>query len=130
MSLDHDVFAQVIYPTDGTLMDNFMFIFLFGKWQKFGKMTKICFIRYRLHCCAASQNGSIIGCAVWDEGKTKHYFFVGDNRRADLPMSELCGFFAPSSAPVASCPWKPFLCFSLCANAANGNPQQSRGCIC
>lgn len=37
VSLDHDVFAQVNYLTDGTLMENFIFIFLFGKWQ----ITKI-----------------------------------------------------------------------------------------
>lgn len=31
VSLGHDVFAKVNYPTDGTLMESFIFIFLFGK---------------------------------------------------------------------------------------------------
>lgn len=98
VSVDHDVFVQVNYPTDGTLMKNFIFIFLVGKWR----ITKTCFMRYRLHCRGASQNGAIIWCAVWDGGKTKkkYSFFVGDNSRADLPMSDLCGFFASRWLPA------------------------------
>lgn len=107
---DHDVFAQVHYPTDGTLTEKFIFIFLFGKQL----ITKISVMRYRLHCCAASQNGGRISHAAWGGGKAKknYSFVIGDNGRADLLLSELAGFFAPSSAPVAACPWRP--CRDLC----------------
>lgn len=105
MTPDHDVFAQVHYPTDGTLTENLIFVFLSGKWL----ITKICFMRYRLHCCDASQNGdTILHAASGGEKPNENYYFViGDNRRAYLLVSELAGFFAPSSAPVAASPWRP-----------------------
>lgn len=84
MAPDHDVFAQVHYPTDGTLTENLMFILLFGKWL----IMKICFMRYRRHCCDASQNGSMILHAAWGGGKAKknYYFVIEDNRKVNLLM--------------------------------------------
>lgn len=40
------------------------------------------------------------------EEKKRYYFLGGDNRRTDLSIAQLCGFFAPSSTPVASWCWK------------------------
>lgn len=105
MTPDHDVLAQVHYPTDGTLTENLIFIFLFGKWL----ITKICFMTYGLRCCGASQNGGMILRAAWGGGKAKKNYdlVIGDTSRADLLVSELAGFLAPSGAPVAACPWRP-----------------------
>jgi len=64
---DHDVFAQVHHPTGGTLTENLVLLFLFGKWL----IMKICFMRYRPHCCGASQNGGMILMSHGVQGKQR-----------------------------------------------------------